>query len=41
MLDRDPRELTKRREGWSGYVADDEIFPKGFVELTLHASGFK
>ena len=40
-MDRDPRELTIRRERWSGQVAGGKRFPKGFVELTLDASGFK
>ena len=40
-MDRIPRELMKRREGWSGQVAGGERFPKGYVKLKLHVRGFK
>jgi len=40
-LNRNPGELTIRRKGWNGQVAGGESFPKGSMELKLHARGFK
>jgi len=40
-LDRNPRGLTIRQEGWNGQVAGGGRFPKGSTELKLHARRFK
>ena len=40
-MDRNPRELKIHREEWNEQVAGGERFPKGSMELKLHAKRFK
>ena len=40
-MDRNPRDLTIHWEGWNDQITGGERFPKGYMELKLHARRFK